>query len=437
MARASCPCSMEFHGQDAPATALKLAPFETDPEYAQKIVPAAVLSLPKALVSYEPDGAWGEGPGYWSYATHYTCFALAALQTALGTDYGLSESKGLAQAGYFPLMTAGPAGFLFNFADVGGNPRLKGIDCLFWLVRRYDKLDLADAQRAMLTRGDAATPWDVIWYFPPQKATLPLPLDKLFHGPVPVAVFHGAWNDPNAVFLAVKGGYNQVNHGHLDLGQFEFDALGQRWANDLGSDDYNLPSYFSSGETGKRWTYYRLMSESHNVPLLNGKNQNIKGKAEIAKFKSDGAGRFAIVDLTAAYSELARRVTRGVAVEPGPPGIAAGAALIQDEFELKSPCEVAWGMTTDAKIALQNETATLSRGNQQLRAVILSPAGAKFTIEPTREKPEEHSNRGFSRLMIRLPNRTGSLTVAVLLAPVWTGGKAASAPKITPLESWK
>jgi len=44
----------------------------SDPQYAGQIVPAAVKSLPIALASYGPDGAWGEGPGYWSYATHYT-----------------------------------------------------------------------------------------------------------------------------------------------------------------------------------------------------------------------------------------------------------------------------------------------------------------------------------------------------------------------------
>ena len=65
------------------------------------IVPGAVASLPKALSSYAPDGAWGEGPGYWNYATRYTVYWLTAMQTALGTDFGLLNLDGLNQAGRF------------------------------------------------------------------------------------------------------------------------------------------------------------------------------------------------------------------------------------------------------------------------------------------------------------------------------------------------
>ena len=38
---------------------------------------------------------------------------------------------------------------------------------------------------------------------------------------------------------------------HLDLGTFVLDALGQRWAGDLGPDDYDLPGYFGP----ERFTY--------------------------------------------------------------------------------------------------------------------------------------------------------------------------------------
>ncbi len=41
-----------------------LAIAETDPNYAETIVPRAVASLPPALDAYNPDGAWMEGPGY-------------------------------------------------------------------------------------------------------------------------------------------------------------------------------------------------------------------------------------------------------------------------------------------------------------------------------------------------------------------------------------
>jgi hypothetical protein len=96
-----------------------LAIAETDPEYARKIIPAAVASLPKALKRYCPDGAWAEGPGYWGYATRYTAYGFTALRTALDTDYCLLDIEGVSEAGFAPIHTTGPTGLYLNYADSG------------------------------------------------------------------------------------------------------------------------------------------------------------------------------------------------------------------------------------------------------------------------------------------------------------------------------
>jgi len=297
------------------AGALSIA--ETDPEYARTIVAAARASLPSALETYEPDGAWGEGPGYWNYATSYTVYGLAALQSALGTDFGLSKRRGLEAAGLFPLCTAGPTGGFLNFADCGERSRRREMPCLFWLARRYGKAFLAHDEHKLLERRKAG-PLHVVWYEPPpgEDAFEYPELDRCFRGLVEVAVFRGAWNDPHALFAGIKAGYNQVNHGHLDLGVFELDALGVRWARDLGADDYNLPGYWDGRKGGKRWTYYRLNSLSHSVPLLDGKGQDPDGKAKIARFESGSGKAFAVVDFTSAYAGRASRAVRGLALTP-------------------------------------------------------------------------------------------------------------------------
>ena len=107
-----------------------LAIAESDPKYAERIVAAAIESLPRALNSYNPDGAWGEGPGYWSYATHYTAYGLTALQTALGKDFGLLQIEGLAKAGYFPIYTAGPTELYLNLADCGDKSSRRPMSCI-------------------------------------------------------------------------------------------------------------------------------------------------------------------------------------------------------------------------------------------------------------------------------------------------------------------
>ena len=60
-------------------------------ELAGEILHDALESIQLAMAEFAPDGAWKEGPGYWNYATSYNVVFLAGLQTALGTDFGLSQ----------------------------------------------------------------------------------------------------------------------------------------------------------------------------------------------------------------------------------------------------------------------------------------------------------------------------------------------------------
>jgi len=409
-----------------------LAIAETKPEYARLIVSKAVAALPTALRTYGPDGAWAEGPGYWHYATRYTAYGLTALDTALAKDFGLSQIKGLSEAGLFPIYTTGPTGLFLNFADSGEKNSRRPMPCMFWLARTYNNSLFADAEHAVLAKYDAS-PEHVVWYISP-SANMPYPkaLDHYFRGDVPVVVFRSAWDDPEALFVGVKAGFNQVNHGHLDLGNFELDALGVRWARDLGSDNYNLPGYWDRKKEGKRWIYYRLGSASHNVPLLNGRNQNELAKARFINFQTKKSSAFVLVDLTNAYEEFAKKVTRGVAMAQG-----RRAVLVQDEFELEKPCELTWAMTTDAQVAIKkNGVAVLTLNGKQLIAKVLSPAGAEFVVASAEQKPPEKTNAGVRRLMVRLPQAEGALRIAVLLSPLWKDGSVVESVELKPLAKW-
>jgi len=409
-----------------------LAIAETDPKYAEQIIPAAIRSLPLALKSYGPDGAWGEGPGYWSYATHYTAYGLAALESALGKDFGLLQTKGLAESGYFPIYTTGPTGLFLNFADCGEKNSRRPMPCMFWLARVYDNPLYAESEHEMIARY-RASPEHVVWYVPTsQEKTSARDLDRYFRGPVEVAVFRSAWNDPDGLFVGVKAGYNQVNHGHLDLGNFELDALGVRWARDLGSDNYDLPGYWDAKRGGKRWSYYRLNSSSHNVPMLAGENQDPQATSSFTRVEINKDAPFVLVDLTSAYEKYAKKVTRGVAMVAS-----RRAVLVQDEFELKEPCEVAWGMTTDAKLDIsQKGRALLSAGGKELVARVLSPADAEFVVESAEQKPPEQTNKGVSRLVVRLLQAHGDVRIAILLSPSWKDGKIVQTTQIKPLTKW-
>jgi len=408
-----------------------LAIAESELQYAERIINSAIKSLPLALKSYGPDGAWMEGPGYWSYATRYTAYGLTALQTALGTDFDLLKIEGLAEAGKFPVYTAGPRGLYLNFADSGEKGSRRPMPCMFWLARTYDNSLYAESEHAEIAKRSASAQ-HVVWYVPPPRQFPQKALDCYFRGPVEIAVFRSAWNDPEALFVGVKAGYNQVNHGHLDLGNFELDALGIRWVRDLGSDNYNLPGYWDGKRGGRRWSYYRLNSKSHSVPLLNGENQDPMATSNFTKFETERSSAFVIVDLASAYKKSASRVTRGVAMIAD-----RRAVLVQDEFEIENSCELVWAMTTDAEIDIKEKnTALLTLGGRKLVARLVSPSVAGFAVESAKQKPPQKTNKGVRRLIVRLPNAKGNVRVAVLLSPVWKDKEVVSKVPIKPLAQW-
>ncbi len=409
-----------------------LAVAESEPETSRFIVAKALEHLPTALDSYAPDGVWAEGIGYWQYATRYTAFSLSALKTALGSDFGLSRMTGLAQTGYVPIYSAGPTELYFSYADAGDFKKRRSSSCMFWLARTYENPHFSDSEHTLIGADDV-DPFHIIWYVPPSgQASASWDRDRLLRGQVETALFRSSWNDPNALFVGIKAGYNQAHHGHLDLGNFEMDALGVRWARDLGSDNYNLPGYWQYREGGTRWTYYRLNSFSHNVPILGGKNQDANAVAQLTRFESREAFSFAEVDLTQAYAAHANKALRGVAMVGN-----RRAVLVQDEFEIKATCDLLWGMTTDAKIALESpDVARLSLEGRELVARVLSPANARFTIESAEQTPPQKRNQGVSRLVVRLPETKGKVTVAVLLSPEWQDGVSVKDLALKPLQAW-
>ena len=404
-----------------------LAVAETDPEIALTIVPKAIECLPYALKSYGPDGVWGEGPGYWGYATDYTVYGISAMQTALGSDFGLTKLPGMNLTGYFPIYSAGPTGYMLNYADAGEKSKLGAPHDDFWLAGVYNNNHFSDFVIDQLeTR--TSNVYDVIWYRPYANSAAKRDLDKFFDGSVALYFSRSSWTDANALWIGMKAGYNKVNHAHLDLGNFEMDALGVRWARDLGSDDYNLPDYF-----GKlRYTYYRLQSASHNVPLLNGQNQREDATSKFIKHAEGISEPFAILDFTEAYKDFASSAQCGIKVVDNRKSI-----LIQDEFMVTKPTEVVWGVTTDATIQIINpKQAELTLGGQKMTARILSPNNATFAVESAAQLAPQKLNTGISRLLAKVPSTAGNVTVSVLLAPQWPGSTSNYSGELTPLTKW-
>lgn len=397
--------------------------------YGYAVIPQAVNFLPLAINEYAPDGEWAEGPGYWNYATNYTVYGMACLQTALGTDFGLSDIPGFSLTAYFPIYCTGPSGLFLNYADSGEKSRRGSNPVLFWLGNRFNNQQFIDSEHEML-KTVRASALNMVWYQPGSSQQKNFDLDKYFQGKNALAIFRSAWDDPDALYVGIKAGYNSVNHAHLDLGNFELDALGVRWVRDLGSENYSLPGFWDYRDGGQRFTYYRNSSFSHSVPLINEKQQLYAGTASMIKTSMNVTEPYAILDITEAYKRDAQKVWRGLKMVDN-----RKAVLIHDEYILPEKGTITWAIVTDAAIKLKGNTAELTLEGKQMIATICEPAKAVFSIESAEQSPPEHKNEGVKKLLVKLDGVYGSQSVAVLLSPV---GKQGTIKKYQskPLSTW-
>jgi hypothetical protein len=436
------------------AAALALA--DEEPALARLVVNGARKSLPLAMAAYAPDGAYPEGPGYWGYGTGYNVIALAELESALGTDFGLAKAPAFDRTALYRLYVQSPAGQAFNYADGGAGI---GAQAEYtWLATRYGHSTALAHSRALLgeaiakrirnPESDRFFALHAVWFPREPDATASArvpsnlsaeasakegqtPLDARFRGHAELAIFRSAWHDPRALFVGFKAGRNDVNHAHLDLGSFVLDADGVRWAQDLGPDDYNLPAYFGA----KRWTYYRLNNRSHNTLTPADALQDPKAVAPIVAFASTPARAFAVADLTSAYPGAAEKILRGVAL------LDRARVLVQDDVTgLKSGTPLAWRLLTGGRVKLDDaHHATLTQNGRTLRAEILAPAGAKFSASSaTPPTAAEKQNEGVTALTAEFSSDAADTRLAVLLTPVGDHWPASLPPTtLAPLAGWK
>lgn len=421
-----------------------LALADVEPELAQDVITRALASLPMAIAEYAPDGGYPEGLGsYWGYATKYLVLLIEALATATGTDHGLSDSPGVATTGDFPIHLTGPNGSNFNYYDAGNStPRPPE---MFWLARRYRRAEYgwlggqgADSDPISWTQA----PTSLLWYDktldsdPIQAGTS---FDSYF-GLCEVATMRSGWLDTGATFVGAKGGHNDANHGNLDLGDFVLDANGERWAAELGGDDYNLPGYFSTGANGQRWTYYRNRTEGQNTLVFNpgiGPEQPYAAVGTIERRATGIQGALVVADLTQAHASLSswRRGWRLFDQRRQ--------VVVQDEFTATQPVEAWWFLHTSAtiEISADGRTATLTRGVQRLAARITSPGDATFLNadpRPLWTSPDpagQNANAGVRKLTIRLRGVT-STRLTVQFSPLHPDQQVPEVEPVTALSAW-
>jgi len=354
-----------------------LALFEEIPEVSKGIIEKCMETNPKAMVGYGPDGGYPEGFGYWGYGTSFQVMLIAALESAFGTDNGLSQAPGFKKSARFMQYMTAPSGDCFCFSDSPVEAECNMM--MFWFAGKEKDLSLLWIERQYLDRPDMQFAEDRLL---PSLMVFCSQLDlnrigkpkKNFwfnRGDTPVFIYRGGWDSKKDTYLGVKGGSPSTSHAHMDAGSFIFERDGVRWAMDLGMQSYiTLESkgvdLWNMSQNGQRWEVFRLSNIAHNTLTINGERHLVESNAPITRTFESKKQKGAEVDLSSVFANSVKKAVRTVILDQ------------KDHLEVTDQLEtgdkeaaVSWIMVTpaEAKITGKNRMELTKDGQRMLLTV--------------------------------------------------------------------
>ena len=357
---------------------------DNNPEKAAEFLAMCYENMPIAFENFTPDGVYAEGPGYCQSGMNSIVYFIATSRNFFGTDFGMSEIAGFKELGYFPVYITTPTG-MFNFGDNKAEQCYTPV--LHWYASEYASPLLSAYQMTDVPSEFVADTSDnterngsgkeyalsSLWYNREysQSDFSNEPLFSYLKSDVgqPLVLMRSAYLDKNAAFAGIKGGYNFINHGDLDIGTFVFDAMGERWAEELGPGSYDAPNYFLNTPAGGRWKNYCKRAEGQNTLVINPDatldDQYVLAECDFVSHEETEGGGKALLDMTDAYRmNGASKVTREFELYN------SSCLKITDKVKCIVPSEIYWFMHTKADIEITDngKTAILTMGGKQMKA---------------------------------------------------------------------
>lgn len=346
-----------------------LATYEEHPEHVRELIDLYVKSVPFALACYAPDGGYPEGFNYWGYGTSFQVMMIAALESAMGTDFGLCEAPGFLDTSAFVQFMTAPTGECFNFSDSAPYAPCNMMMFWFasktgdlqriWLERQYlenlpddfmDEVDrrftehrLLPALMVFASRLDMSRPVQPDEHF------------RVYEGKTPLFIYREGWNSKEDAYLGIKGGSPMTSHAHMDAGSFVYEYDGVRWSMDLGMQDYHsLESrgidLWNQGEGGQRWDVFRIGNESHSTLTVNGKHHMVKSFVPLTDVWKEKKRKGARLEMTSVFAGQVADAERDIWLDR------KNHLHVEDRISASGrDIEVRWTMMTPAEAEIISE----------------------------------------------------------------------------------
>jgi hypothetical protein len=383
---------------------------DKDPELAAKTISKSLEGMPNALKQYTPDGVYPEGATYWEYGTSFSVVTSSFLESAFGTDFGITKYPAFLASADFRKLSTAPSGWFFNFADCGDKEGAGGDVVLAWFAYKTgnsfyfekDKFLKGAETQGKLTR--LAGP-GLVWMsqFVPGKEVVP-PLAWKGDGTNPLVIFRGGPNDPLNYYFGGKGGRGNLSHGNMDAGSFVFELNGVRWAVDPGVQDYNALEQagfdlWNQTQNSARWSLITKGNQGHGTLTVDDERFKVDATAPIIDFKS-GSIPEATVNMTPVFDGHVVSASRRFIKDTN------HSIAIEDQLVLTdSTRTVTWAMMTTADVIPTYGGATLNQDGQTLYFKVMKPANFWVSVINIDPPPTKYDKviKNLKRIEIRLP----------------------------------
>ena len=338
---------------------------------------------------YAPDGAANESASYWSYGANFQAFALMILNSAYGTDFGLTEVPGFKKTLDYRIFSVGNLGQYFNYGDcslkVGGSP------CVWYYAWLFNKPESLCYEIQAVNSGSYGKSREAIICIVPAaklgkvKADMPTELFYTAHGEVPVVIARTGWTKDDAYF-GIKGGSPVGGHAHMDEGTFVYEAYGQRWADDLPHFAYqkfrNILKKMGVKDNPRDidnpgWAFFHVNNQQHNTLTVNGHRQIPTERADWTDAFDTPEKKGCTMDLSPLYKLDLQSFKRT-------PTLYADQSLdIKDEITVNADGEaqIRWTLCTKAVPEIGDGCIVLKAGGMKMQVRTDAP-GAVYQTWP-------------------------------------------------------
>lgn len=407
--------------------AAAIAVAEREPFLSGRILQRALDGLSKVAANYAPDGAWPEGPMYWSYGTAYQVTLAAALLRVTGSTHGVDAYPGFIESAEYIRQVTAPSGDFFNYADCAARRRIQAQ--LFWMARRTGRPDLVQDDLATLAADLSEYEADpgvqyayydmlalaLLWYQPAILPVLPSPTAASWQGQgaMPVSIHRRREGD---LFLGVKGGSVGISHSHMDVGSFVFEVQGVRWAVDTGMQDYDslesakVDLWNEREQASQRWDVFRIGPESHSILRFDRAPQVLLRKGRLFDVSDQGCA----VDLSMLHGDdITSAIRRFDLIDDG--------IRVRDTWQAAVPTVASWQWMTCANVSMTTNGLLLRQSGRTLRLRVRGSLPFQIFVDDV-SAPMRHfdlPNPGLRRIRVenKSPDRKGWHQVEAAFEP--------------------